>query len=111
MQEARPLFRTKSDTTLAPLFPFVVVIPNKNLIIQAIDLRLDRSQVVGEDEHGLHYPVVQKSQTCRRRIRWRERFVFRNRESPMRFPNASHWAQVDVADDVNASMLDFLDLV
>ena len=29
----------------------------------------------------------------------------------VRFPNASHWVQVDVADDVNAKMLDFLDLV
>jgi len=29
----------------------------------------------------------------------------------VRFPDASHWVQVDVADDVNASMLDFLDLV
>ena len=27
-----------------------------------------------------------------------------------RFPDASHWVQVEVADDVNASVLDFLDL-
>ncbi len=27
----------------------------------------------------------------------------------VRFPNASHWVQLDVANEVNASMLDFLD--